>query len=82
MKMLKTGLILIVLVLLSMDADAQCAMCRASLENNVSNGEIGIAENLNRGIMYLFAMPYILVGAVAYLWFRKSRMNGRVAGSH
>jgi len=28
-------------------ASAQCAMCRATLENNISNGNIGIAAGIN-----------------------------------
>jgi len=28
-------------------ASAQCAMCRATLENNLSNGNIGIAAGIN-----------------------------------
>lgn len=54
---------------------AQCAMCRAQLENNVSEGEIGIAAGINIGIMYLFVTPYIVVAVVAYLWYRNSRRN-------
>lgn len=82
MKLIRTLLIFGIFLLISLDADAQCAMCRASLENNVSNGEIGIAENLNRGILYLLAMPYVLVGVVAYLWFKKSRSHEGMASSH
>ena len=33
---------------------AQCAMCRATLENNLSNGNVGIAAGINFGILYLF----------------------------
>ena len=57
---------------------AQCAMCRATLENNVSNGEIGIAEKINIGILYLFAMPYLAVIFVGYLWYKNSKANEQV----
>ena len=56
---------------------AQCAMCRATLENNVSNGNIGIAEGINVGILYLFFAPYLAVGVITYLWFRTSKSNER-----
>lgn len=56
---------------------AQCAMCRATLENNVSNGNPGIALGINFGIMYLFFAPYLAVGVIAYLWFRTSKSNAR-----
>jgi hypothetical protein len=54
---------------------AQCAMCRATLENNISNGNIGIAAGINVGIMYLFFAPYIAVGLLAFFWYRSSRQN-------
>ena len=60
-----------------LSVSAQCAMCRATLENNVSNGNIGIAEGINVGILYLFFAPYLAVGVLAYLWYRTSKSNER-----
>lgn len=60
-------------------AQAQCAMCRATLENNVSNGNIGIAAGINFGIMYLFFAPYLAVAVIAYLWYRTSKSNEQQA---
>lgn len=54
---------------------AQCAMCRATLENNVSNGEPGIGASINFGILYLFAMPYLLIMVIGYKWYKKSKEN-------
>jgi hypothetical protein len=59
------------------EVSAQCAMCRATLENNVSNGNPGIAIGINFGIMYLFFAPYLAVGVIAYLWYRTSKSNAR-----
>ena len=56
---------------------SQCAMCRATIENNVSNGDAGIGASLNFGILYLFVMPYLAIGVVAYLWYRHSRANAK-----
>jgi len=50
-------------------------MCRATLENNVSNGNAGIAAGINFGILYLFFTPYLAVAVIAYLWYRTSK-NG------
>ena len=47
---------------------AQCAMCRAVLE---SNADGGMAEGINNGIVYLMAIPYILVGALLFMVYRK-----------
>ncbi len=53
---------------------AQCAMCRATLETNVSNGsQEQLASTLNFGIMYLFTAPYLLVAIVGYIWYKQSR---------
>lgn len=54
---------------------SQCAMCRATLENNVSNGNIGIAAGINTGILYLFFAPYLAVGVIAYFWYRTSKLH-------
>lgn len=56
---------------------AQCAMCRATLENNLSNGNPGIAAGINLGIMYLFFAPYLAVGTIAYFWYKTSKANAR-----
>lgn len=58
-------------------ASAQCAMCRTTLENNVSNGNIGIAAGINFGILYLFFAPYLAVAVIAWLWYRTSKSNER-----
>lgn len=52
---------------------AQCAMCRASVENNVSNGETTIGAGLNNGILYLFVMPYLMAAIIGFLWYRTAK---------
>ena len=52
---------------------AQCAMCSAVLENNLSNGNVGIAAGINFGIMYLFFAPYLAVLVVGYFWYKTSK---------
>ncbi len=73
------GLLLIALMMLMSGASclAQCAMCRATLENNLSNGNIGIAAGINFGILYLLVAPYLFVLMIAYLWYRTSKNNAR-----
>jgi hypothetical protein len=48
-------------------------MCRASVENNVSNGETTIGAGLNNGILYLVVMPYLMAGIIGFLWYRSSK---------
>jgi hypothetical protein len=52
---------------------AQCAMCRASVQSNMSNGRDVVGLGLNTGILYMLMMPYILAAAIGYLWYKNSR---------
>ena len=60
--------------LLVLKASAQCAMCRAVLESEEGQST---AEGVNDGIMYLMAIPYILVGSIGFIiywsFFRKKK---------
>lgn len=56
------------LLVFSYSAEAQCAMCRAVLE---SEGNRNTAEGINNGIVYLMAIPYVLVGVLFYFVYRK-----------
>lgn len=56
-------------------SNAQCAMCRTTIKNNVSNGETTLAEGLNNGIMFLFFTPYVVVFIIILLWFKYSKVN-------
>ncbi len=51
----------------SLTTNAQCAMCRAALE---SEGNTVKAEAVNDGIVYLMAIPYILVGIAGFFVYR------------
>lgn len=59
-----------IMVLFPMLSSAQCAMCRAVLE---SQDDSSMAEGINNGIVYLMALPYILVGALFYIVYRKMK---------
>ncbi|CAM3538488.1 hypothetical protein [Flavobacterium saliperosum] len=54
-------------LLLSSSVEAQCAMCRAALESEESGVQAGA---VNDGIVYLMAIPYILVAAIGYAIYR------------
>jgi hypothetical protein len=74
--MCKKFIILAALFLLTqIDAVAQCAMCRTTVESTISNGRSNIATGLNTGILYLLSAPYLIVGAIAFLWFRQSKQE-------
>jgi hypothetical protein len=78
MRKLRIVFVLVLLacmVLILPDAEAQCAMCRATIENNVSNGNTRIGGGLNTGILYLMSIPYIVFAAIAWFWYRQSKSN-------
>lgn len=53
-----------------MQSVAQCAMCKTSVESDLNNGG-SIAKGLNTGILYLMAIPYIILMIGAYFFFKK-----------
>jgi len=59
------------------EGNSQCAMCRATLENNVSNGDIGIAAGINFGILYLFVAPYTVIALIAFFWYKTSKRTAQ-----
>ncbi len=51
---------------------AQCAMCTLSADESTRGGNTQ-GKGLNKGILFLLGMPYIAVGAIGYLWYKKYR---------
>lgn len=60
----------VVVLMIPETVEAQCAMCRAVLESEESGKT---AEGINNGIVYLMAVPYILVASLFYFVYRKMR---------
>jgi|TARA_B110000090_G_scaffold181011_1_gene206248 hypothetical protein len=46
----------------------QCAMCRAVLESEEGQAS---AKGINDGIVYLMAIPYIVVATISFIIYRK-----------
>lgn len=55
-------------MLFSTSVEAQCAMCRAVLESEESQET---AKGINDGIIYLMAIPYLLIGGLGFLIYKK-----------
>ncbi|MBL6865664.1 MAG: hypothetical protein ISQ97_01065 [Flavobacteriales bacterium] len=53
----------------ALPADAQCVMCKAVAEDSAADG--GLGAGLNKGILYLMAVPYILLSALFFVIYRK-----------
>jgi len=69
-------LILLFLVGL-LETEAQCAMCRATVGSNLSEGRGVIGTGINFGILYLLSAPYLLVLTVGILWYRTGKKELR-----
>jgi hypothetical protein len=62
--------IILVLVLVPNITEAQCAMCKASVESSQGQKN-SVAGGLNTGILYLMAVPYLLIAFI----FRKQLIS-------
>ena len=73
MKKLLGILVIVLFIAVSADrAAAQCAMCSATAEHSVHNGN-SEGKSLNKGILFLLATPYLLIAGVGYVWYKKFR---------
>lgn len=64
----RNSMILVLVFFLSLtEVSAQCAMCRAVLESSDNSPK---AEAVNDGIMYLMAIPYLLVAILGFVVYR------------
>jgi uncharacterized paraquat-inducible protein A len=72
------SVIFILMFVMNVDVEAQCAMCRAQLETSANNPD---AKNtgINSGILYLMLFPYIIIAIIAYMWYRSSQKSKAIA---
>lgn len=54
------------------DLAAQCPMCRMSAQSNLQEGGTEGA-GLNKGILYMLTLPYLLVGTLGFIWWKNRR---------
>lgn len=66
--------VFVLAIVLPGQVDAQCAMCSATNETAMQEGE---GLGINQGIIYLMGIPYVLLGFLGFLFFRK-RISGFV----
>ena len=67
-------LITIAVLLITIDVNAQCAMCKAVVETNLESGDTK-GMGLNNGILYLMAFPYIAASIFAILFFLQKKKS-------
>ena len=73
MKKLIFGLVFALLTLTALaPAQAQCVMCKSQVEAARAERDDFDPAGLNRGIVYMMTVPYILMGAVGFFWYRRT----------
>ena len=70
----KVLILFLITFCLSHTTNAQCAMCRASLESEGTKIKV---EAVNDGIVLLMAVPYIIVAVIGFaiykMYYKKSK---------
>jgi hypothetical protein len=72
LKIIFTVLVLCLLGAYASELYAQCPMCKIAAESNLKNGG-SAGKGLNIGILYMLATPYLIIGGIAYVWWRNRR---------
>jgi len=67
-------ILLLLILSIATPSYSQCSMCRAVAESGSKDEKTKVARGLNKGILYLLAMPYIIGGVGYYIW-RKNRRS-------
>ena len=68
--------LLVFLLIPSMESIAQCPMCRAAAETNLAQGGTE-GKGLNKGILYMLSLPYLLVATIGYFWWRNKKEESK-----
>jgi hypothetical protein len=80
---------LLMLVATPFEISAQCAMCKEAAESSMKSDPNSMARSLNKGILYLMAVPYLMIAFIFrkqlyHLWkragkrfFRTRQIQGR-----
>jgi hypothetical protein len=73
-----TAIVVLLVITSSADLAAQCAMCKATVTENVISGK-GKGQGLNSGILYLMAFPYIIASVIGYFWYSAYKKKQKAA---
>ncbi len=72
MRRILVCMVLMVVVSLFNEVWAQCPMCRTAVESAMQNEGNTVGLGLNKGILYLLAMPYVIVAILGRMWYVKN----------
>lgn len=70
MKRFTLILLVFLVIIFFNDLLAQCAMCTAVADEAMKNGS-SQGAGINKGVLYLFLTPYLIVGTIGFIWWRK-----------
>ena len=76
--MKKITVSIVLFIITSSAAIAQCPMCKASVESSQARNSKSIGMGLNMGILMLLSTVYILltiVGVMFYRYYKKNLVN-------
>ncbi|MBX0290752.1 hypothetical protein K3G63_09905 [Hymenobacter sp. HSC-4F20] len=74
-----TLLLGMLLTALPLSVQAQCTMCKTQVEASRQEKDGYDTTGLNKGILYLMTIPYVLIGTVGYFWYRHSQQKKKPA---
>ena len=60
-KYLVSLVLILCIAVVPLELSAQCAMCKAAAETSMKNDPNSMARSLNSGILYLMAVPYVMI---------------------
>jgi hypothetical protein len=64
-------------VAITPQAQAQCSMCTVNAEQGSKNGNTQ-TKGINDGVLYLLAIPYLLLTGVGIIWYKSYRKKNTV----
>ncbi len=71
--MKKTIIISLTFFISTLKTKAQCAMCKAVVEN----GDKDLAEGVNSGITFLMLFPYLFLALGLFIYFRNKKRESK-----
>ncbi len=66
-------LFILIFLVLAPYSNAQCPMCKTSIESAMKDKNNTKGRGLNKGILYLLSVPYLAVGIAGIAWYYNSR---------
>lgn len=75
-KILLAMMVVFSMTIFSNQLSAQCAMCQATAESSRDAGSAN-SDGINKGVLYLFLTPYLLIGTVGYFWWKARKKQSQ-----